>query len=138
MRILCASLASLLWLGMGQQIVDKSVSPRRFTVLLLGAFAVFALVLASLGIYALISYSVNQRTQEIGIRMAIGATGRDIQRQIVGQTLRLTAIGAAIGTAASWTLARNVGSVSMRPIRASTTVGSCHSQPGWFSSDPRW
>jgi ABC-type antimicrobial peptide transport system permease subunit len=84
------------------------VSPRRFTVLLLGAFAVFALVLASLGIYALISYSVNQRTQEIGIRMAVGATGRDIQRQIVGQTLRLTAIGAAIGTAASWTLARGL------------------------------
>lgn len=91
-----------------QQLVDKSVSPRRFTVLLLGAFAAFALVLASLGIYALISYSVNQRTQEIGIRMAIGATARDVQRQIVAQTLWLTGIGLAIGIAASWTLARGL------------------------------
>ena len=91
-----------------QQIVDKSVSPRRFTVLLLGAFAAFALVLASLGIYALISYSVNQRTQEIGIRMALGATTSDVQRQIVGQTLRLTAIGVTVGAAASWALARGL------------------------------
>ena len=91
-----------------QQIVDKSVSPRRFTVILLGAFAAFALVLASLGIYALISYSVNQRTQEIGIRMALGATTSDVQRQIVGQTLWLTAIGVAIGAAASWALARGL------------------------------
>jgi predicted permease len=89
-----------------QQVVDKSVSPRRFTVLLLGAFALFALVLASLGIYALIAYSVNQRTQEIGIRMALGAGSGDIQRQIVGQTLWLTAVGAALGTAVSWALAR--------------------------------
>ncbi len=91
-----------------QQIVDKSVSPRRFTVWLLGAFAAFALVLASLGIYALISYSVNQRTQEIGIRMAIGATAFDVQRQIVGQTLWLTAIGVTVGAAASWILARGL------------------------------
>jgi predicted permease len=88
------------------QVVDKSVSPRRFTVLLLGAFAAFALVLASLGIYALISYSVNQRTQEIGIRMALGAGAADIQRQIVGQTLWLTVVGAGLGTAVSWVLAR--------------------------------
>jgi predicted permease len=91
-----------------QTIVDKSVSPRRFTVLLLGGFAAFALVLASLGIYALISYSVNQRTQEIGIRMALGATSGDVKRQIVGQTLRLTVIGLVIGAAASWGLARSL------------------------------
>jgi predicted permease len=91
-----------------QQLVDKSVSPRRFMVLLLGGFAAFALILASLGIYGLISYSVNQRTQEIGIRMALGATARDVQAGIVVQTLRLAAIGMALGMAAAWTLARSL------------------------------
>lgn len=90
------------------QIVDRSLSPRRFTVLLLGAFAAFALVLASLGIYALISYSVNRRTQEIGIRMALGATAAHVRRQIVVQTLQLGAAGIVIGAAASWLLARGM------------------------------
>jgi ABC-type antimicrobial peptide transport system permease subunit len=89
-----------------QQIVDRSVSPRRFTVLLLGGFAVFA-ILASLGIYALISYSVNQRTQEIGIRMALGASARDVQAGIIGQTLRLAVIGLVIGAGASLLLVRS-------------------------------
>jgi predicted permease len=91
------------------QIVDKSVSPRRFLVLLLGSFAGFALVLASLGIYGLISYSVSQRTQEIGIRMALGASTRDVQARIISQTLWLAAIGMVIGTVASWLVARGAG-----------------------------
>ena len=94
-----------------QQLVDKSVSPRRFTVLLLGGFAAFALILASLGIYALISYSVNQRTQEIGIRMALGASARDVRSRILGQTLRLSAIGMAIGAMCSWLLVRSADSL---------------------------
>jgi predicted permease len=88
-----------------QGLVDKSVSPRRFVVLLLGGFALFALVLASLGIYGLISYSVGQRTQEIGIRMALGASARAVQGMVITQTLWLAAIGMALGTAASWALA---------------------------------
>jgi ABC-type antimicrobial peptide transport system permease subunit len=91
-----------------QQLVDKSVSPRRLVVLLLGGFAVFALILASLGIYGLISYSVSQRTQEIGIRMALGASTRDVQTRIVVHTLQLAAIGITIGMAASWALARSL------------------------------
>ena len=89
-----------------QQLVDKAVSPRRFVVLLLSGFSAFALVLASLGIYGVISYSVSQRRQEIGIRMALGASASDLQRRIVLQTLGLAGIGIVLGTAASWALAR--------------------------------
>ena len=100
-----------------QELVDKAVSPRRFVVLLLGGFAVFALVLASLGIYGVISYSVSQRTQEIGIRMALGASARDLQAGIVAQTLRLAAIGMLIGTAASWALAHGLSGLLYRRDR---------------------
>jgi predicted permease len=89
-----------------QQLVDKAVSPRRFVVLLLGGFALFALILASLGIYAVISYSVSQRTQEIGIRMALGASAGDLQMRIILQTLGLAAAGMLLGSAASWALGR--------------------------------
>jgi len=88
-----------------QQLVDKAVSPRRFVVLLLGGFALFALILASLGIYAVISYSVNQRTQEIGIRMALGASAGNLQMRIIAQTLGLAVVGMLLGGVASWGLA---------------------------------
>jgi len=91
-----------------QQLVDKAASPRRFVVLLLGGFAFFALILASLGIYAVISYSVNQRTQEIGIRMALGASAQSLQAGILFQTLTLAAIGMLLGVASSWALARTL------------------------------
>lgn len=94
-----------------QQLVDKAVSPRRFVVLLLAGFAGFALILASLGIYAVISYSVTQRTQEIGIRMALGASGADLRAQILGQTMTLAAVGMLLGVAASWILARTISSL---------------------------
>jgi ABC-type antimicrobial peptide transport system permease subunit len=89
-----------------QQLVDKAASPRRFIVFLLGGFAVFAVALASLGIYGVISYSVNQRTKEIGIRMALGASTGEVQRRIVMQTLGLAAAGMLVGVAASSALAR--------------------------------
>ena len=91
-----------------QQLVDKAVSPRRFVVLLLGGFALFALILASLGIYGVISYSVSQRTQEIGIRMALGASARALQSRIIFQTLGLAAIGMVLGAAASFALTRTL------------------------------
>ncbi|HEY2018237.1 MAG TPA: FtsX-like permease family protein, partial [Bryobacteraceae bacterium] len=84
-----------------QDLVAKAVSPRRFLVLLLTGFAGFALVLASLGIYAVISYSVNQRTREIGIRMALGASAANLRSRILLRTLGLVALGLALGMAAS-------------------------------------
>lgn len=92
-----------------QTLVDRSVSPRRFVAALLGGFALFALLLASLGIYGVVSYGVTQRTQEIGIRMALGASASGLQAGIIGQTLILAAIGMAIGAAASAILARSLG-----------------------------
>ena len=75
-------------------------------VLLMGGFAAFALILASLGIYGVVSYSVNQRTQEIGIRMALGASAADLQMRVIFETLALAAAGMLIGVAGSWALAR--------------------------------
>jgi predicted permease len=105
-----------------QQLVDKSVSPRRVVVLLLGGFALFALILASLGIYGLISYSVNQRTQEIGIRMALGASARDVQTRILMQTLRLAAIGMTLGVCASWALAQSLRGLLFEVTAADPTT----------------
>jgi ABC-type antimicrobial peptide transport system permease subunit len=94
-----------------QDLVDKAVSPRRFLVLLLTGFAAFALVLASLGIYAVISYSVSQRVQEIGIRMALGASAIGLQRQILLRTLGLAAAGLALGIAAARVVSTTLASL---------------------------
>jgi predicted permease len=94
-----------------QQLVEKVISPRRLVVLLLAGFSVFALVLASLGIYGVISYSVTQRTQEIGIRMALGASSQRLQAGIIFQTLALAAVGMLLGLCASWGLARTISSL---------------------------
>ncbi len=91
-----------------QQLVDKAASPRRFVVQLLAGFSAFALILAALGIYALIAYSVNQRTQEFGIRMALGAGALDLQGRVLFQTLGLAAMGVLIGAGASWILTRSL------------------------------
>jgi ABC-type antimicrobial peptide transport system permease subunit len=89
-------------------LVDKSVSPRRFFTSMLGAFAAFALGLALLGIYGVISYTVSHRTQEIGVRIALGASTGQIQGRILRETLQLAAAGIAIGTVGSWLLARTL------------------------------
>jgi len=94
-----------------QDLVEKAVSPRRFLVLLLAGFATFALILASLGIYAVISYSVSQRVQEIGIRMALGASPAELQRRIFLRTFGLAALGLALGMASSRALSNTLGSL---------------------------
>jgi predicted permease len=94
-----------------QTLVDHAVSPRRFFVMLVGVFAGLGLVLASLGIYGVISYSVSQRTQEIGIRMALGATQRRVRLAVIVRALQLALLGIAAGTVASLLLARGIGSL---------------------------
>jgi putative ABC transport system permease protein len=91
-----------------EKLVDDAVAPRRLITRLLGVFSVMALTLAALGLYGVISYSTGQRSQEIGIRMAVGAQRRDILRLILSGGFRLIALGIVIGVAASLALSRLV------------------------------
>ncbi|MDE3181309.1 MAG: ABC transporter permease, partial [Acidobacteriota bacterium] len=94
-----------------QQIVDHAVSPRRFFMILVACFAALGLILASLGIYGVISYSVGRRRQEIGIRMALGATPTSVQLMVIRATMRLAFIGAGLGILASLALTRLIASL---------------------------
>jgi putative ABC transport system permease protein len=89
-----------------QEVVNASVSTRRITLILLGLFSGLALVLAGIGIYGVISYSVAQRKREIGIRMALGAQRADVLRLVLAQGGKITAAGIVIGSAASLGLTR--------------------------------
>ncbi|HEY6307032.1 MAG TPA: ABC transporter permease [Candidatus Angelobacter sp.] len=95
-----------------QQVVSDSMSSQRLPMVLLGAFAGLALLLASLGIYGVISYSVAQRVREIGIRMVLGAEKRDVFRMVIGQGLRLAVAGLAIGAVGALILTRLLPSFS--------------------------
>jgi putative ABC transport system permease protein len=88
------------------QLIVNSVSTRRITLILLGLFSTLALVLAAIGIYGVISYSVAQRTHEIGIRMALGAQKTDVMRMVLAQGARIAGAGVVIGLAASFGLTR--------------------------------
>jgi len=90
--------------------VTEAMAQTRFLLALTGAFAGLALVLAALGLYGVISYSARQRTREIGVRVALGATDRDIRRLILGHGLVVTAVGIGLGLAASVALTRVVTS----------------------------
>ena len=88
------------------RLIDNAVAPRRFITQLLGFFSTLALTLAALGLYGVISYSVTQRRQEIGIRMAVGAERRDVLRLVLSGGLKLVAVGVALGLAGAFALTR--------------------------------
>ncbi|MEP6706890.1 MAG: ABC transporter permease [Pyrinomonadaceae bacterium] len=89
-----------------QQLLAESISGRRFNMMLLTVFAVVALVLAIVGIYGVMSYTVTQRTHEIGIRVAVGAQPRDVFRMVIGQGMMLAMIGVALGLVGAFGLTR--------------------------------
>jgi ABC-type antimicrobial peptide transport system permease subunit len=89
-------------------LLDNELAPRRTQADILGAFAGLALLLAGLGIYAVISFAVAQRTQEFGIRMTLGAQPANVVRMVLGEGLRLILIGIALGLASALALARTL------------------------------
>ncbi len=110
-----------------QGLVDHAVSPQRFFVLLVDIFAALGLFLASLGIYGVISYSVTQRTQEIGIRMALGASRSRVQLGVIWKTLRLALLGMLAGIAASFIVAQTIatllfGTAPTDPVTFAATI----------------
>ena len=94
-----------------EEVIAESTARQNFNMLLLTIFAATALLLAAIGIYGLMAYSVEQRTQEIGIRMALGAGTHDMLRLVIVQGLRLAAIGMGIGLAAALALTRFLASL---------------------------
>jgi len=95
-----------------EQAVSDSVAQPRFYMVLLGAFAAIALLLAALGIYGVISYAVSQRTRELGIRVALGATRQNIVRHVIGEGIWMAGIGVVLGVAASMALTRVIASMT--------------------------
>jgi putative ABC transport system permease protein len=91
--------------------IKDELSSSRILAAMFAAFAVLALILASTGLYGVISYTVGQRTQEIGVRMALGALPRDIRRLVITQGARLLAIGGAIGLAGAFLVSQTMRSV---------------------------
>jgi len=104
------------------QLVEKAVGSRRVALIVLGAFSALALVLAGIGIYGIISYSVAERTKEIGIRMALGAGHQDVIRMILLQGARIASAGLIMGIFAAFGLTRYLATLlfSVSPADPST------------------
>jgi ABC-type antimicrobial peptide transport system permease subunit len=110
-----------------EDLLARSVADRRFNLLVIGAFAGVALVLAGIGLYGIMAYTVRMRTREIGVRMALGARRRDVTRLIVTQAGRLMALGLAIGLAGAVASSRLLDGLlfGITATDASTFAGVC-------------
>lgn len=110
-----------------EQVAAESLAEQRLRALLVGSFSALALALGMLGIYSVLSYTVGQRTQEIGIRMALGAGRLQVSRMIVGQALRLTIAGILLGLAGAVSAARWIASLlfGVKPVDPLTFAGTC-------------
>jgi predicted permease len=108
-----------------EEVVQRSVAPQRFNTILLALFSGLALILATMGIYGVLSYSVSRRTSEIGLRMALGASSGNIVRMTIGQGLRPAALGIALGAIGAWWLSRYVATLLFRvkPFDTMTYAG---------------
>lgn len=130
-------------LGAMQDEVDRIVAPRRFDSVVINVFAALALVLAAVGLYGVMAYQVTQRTRELGIRMALGADRMRMLRFVVGDGLRLTLTGSALGVALSLALSRFVAGmlfgvsahdpftyVAVPAVLIAVALGACY-LPAW-------
>jgi ABC-type antimicrobial peptide transport system permease subunit len=108
-----------------QDLLAATVAMRRFSMLLLAVFAALALVLAAVGIYGVMSYAVSRRTQEIGIRVALGAQTGDIQRMVIGRGVRLALAGTLLGLSGAFGAARLLVSMlyGVRPADPAVFLG---------------
>jgi ABC-type antimicrobial peptide transport system permease subunit len=93
------------------EIISNSLAARRFSMVLLGIFAAFALVMSCIGIYGVVSYLAGQRTHEIGIRMALGAERGDVLRMVLGEGVKMAFMGVAIGLVAAFGLTRLIANL---------------------------
>jgi ABC-type antimicrobial peptide transport system permease subunit len=113
--------------GTMRQYLEAWLAPRRFSLTLFVAFSLTAVLLAVSGLYGLVSYTVSQRQREIGLRMAIGASERDVHRLILRQAARLGLVGAAVGLSAAAVgrplVSRMAGDVSLDPSMVVATTG---------------
>ncbi|HEX8089936.1 MAG TPA: FtsX-like permease family protein, partial [Blastocatellia bacterium] len=107
-----------------EQLLSESLSQKRFYTLLLSIFALIALIMAAVGIYGMMTYSVTQRTQEIGIRMALGARPRDVLRLVMGQNLISVLAGALMGL---------IGAFALTGLLSSLLYGITATDPSTFA-----
>jgi putative ABC transport system permease protein len=126
-----------------EEVVSRSVAPQRFNVVLLGVFSGLALLLATTGIYGVLSYTMSRRTPEIGLRVALGASGRSILAMTVRQGMRPALVGIALGAVGAWWISRYFATLlfGIKPFDAvtyaavaalllATALAACY-VPGW-------